>query len=73
MSTSTIHLPDAIGEAEARLILAIKLFELGRLSCGRAAEFAGHSKRAFIEMLAQQGIAVLNSDPDELASDIANG
>jgi predicted HTH domain antitoxin len=72
MSTATIHLPDTIGEAEARLILAVKLFELGRLSCGKAAEFAGFSKRTFIEVLGQQGVAVLNTPVDELARDIAN-
>ena len=30
-------------EAEARLLLAVKLYELGRLSTGRAAALAGRS------------------------------
>ena len=72
MATATIHLPDHITEAEARLLLAIKLFEAGRLSCGQAAELANLSKRAFMELLGKHGVAVLNGQADEIASDLAN-
>ena len=72
MTIATIHLPDTISETDARLFLAIKLFELGRLSCGKAAEMAGYSKRAFMELLGQQGVPVLNSAADEVAHDLAN-
>ena len=72
MSTATIPLPDAITEAEARLLLAIKLFEIGRLSCGQAAELAGLSKRAFMELLGQHGVAVFDAPADEVARDLAN-
>ncbi len=72
MTISTIHLPDTISEAEARLLLAIKLFEVGRLSCGQAAEMAGFSKRAFMEMLRQQRVAVFNYPAAEVARDLAN-
>jgi hypothetical protein len=36
-----------VSEDEARLLLAIKLYELGRLSLGQSAKLAGYSKRAF--------------------------
>ena len=72
MSTATIHLPDTVTEAEARMLLAIKLFESGRVSCGQAAELAGVSKRTFMEMLGGQQIPVFNSAADELAIDVAN-
>jgi len=72
MTTATIRLPDTISETEARLLLAVKLFEVGRLSCGQAAEMAGFSKRAFMELLGQQRVAVFNSGADEVASDLAN-
>jgi len=72
MTTATIRLPDAISETEARLLLAVKLFEVGRLSCGQAAELAGFSKRAFMEVLGQEKIAVFNSPADEVACDLAN-
>jgi predicted HTH domain antitoxin len=72
MPTATIALPDSISEAEARLLLAIKLFETGRLSCGKAAEVAGYSKRTFMELLGQHGVPVFNYPADELARDLAN-
>jgi len=72
MTTATILLPDTISEAEARLLLAVKLFEVGRSSCGQAAEMAGFSKRAFMELLGQQRVAVFNSAADEVARDLAN-
>ncbi len=72
MNMVTLPLPDQVSQDEARLLLALKLFETGRLSCGKAAELAGYSKRAFMEMLNRHGVAVLNSAADEVASDLAN-
>lgn len=70
MSSMTIALPDGISEAEAKLLLAIKLYEQGRVSSGKAAELAGYSKRMFLEVLGKQGIPVFDSPPDELAEDL---
>lgn len=70
MSSMTIALPDGISEAEAKLLLAIKLYEQGRVSSGKAAELAGYSKLAFLEELGQQGIAAFDSPADELAEDL---
>jgi hypothetical protein len=39
-------------------MMALKFFELGRLSLGQAAEVAGYSKRAFIDVLGEYGIPV---------------
>ncbi|MFO0968870.1 MAG: UPF0175 family protein [Gemmataceae bacterium] len=72
MTMATIPLPDAVTEMEARLFLAVKLFEVGRLSCGQAAELAGFSKRAFMEFLGRQRVPVFNGSADEVASDLAN-
>jgi predicted HTH domain antitoxin len=72
MPDLTIALPDSISETEARICLAAKLFELGRVSCGKAAEMAGYSKRTFVELLARQGVAVLNYPADELTDDLAH-
>lgn len=72
MTTATILLPDSVSESEARLLLAVKLFETGRLSCGQAAELAGYSKRAFMELLGSQEVPVFNYPADEVARDLAN-
>lgn len=65
----TVFLPNSISEDEAKLCLAIKLFELGRLSCGQAAELAGYSKRTFMELLGKRSIAVFDHPAAELQDD----
>jgi predicted HTH domain antitoxin len=72
MTPFEIALPDSVTEAEAKFYLALKLYEVGRLSCGQAAELAGYSKRTFLELLGKQGAAVFDYSPDELASDVQN-
>ena len=52
-------------------MMALKFFELGRLSLGQAAEVAGYSKRAFIDVLGQYDIPVADYPASELAKEIA--
>ena len=70
MSQLTVALPASVSEGEAKLLLAMKLFEVGRLSCGQAAELAGFSKRTFMELLGKQGIAAFDYDSGELTDDL---
>ncbi len=70
MGRLIVDLPPTVSEEEARLLLAIKLYEEGRVSLGKAAEIAGYSKRAFIERLSQHHIPVVNYNPDELEREI---
>jgi predicted HTH domain antitoxin len=72
MLQATIAIPDSVTEDEARLFLAMKLFEVGRLSCGQAAELSGYSKLTFVELLARHGVPVLDYPADELQDDLAN-
>ena len=50
-------------------MMALKFYELGRLSLGQAAELAGHTKRAFIDVLARYGIPVVDYPASELANE----
>lgn len=59
-------------EAEARLLLAVKLFELGRVSSGMAAKVAGLDRVSFIIALGRFGISPLGQTPEEVEQDIAN-
>jgi predicted HTH domain antitoxin len=59
-------------EAEARLLLAVKLFELHRVSSGMAAQLAGMSRAAFLLELARFGISALGQEPDEVIEDYNN-
>lgn len=73
MAKLSVELPPTVSEEEARLLLAIKLYEAGRISLGKAAEMAGYSKRAFIELLSDYQIPAVNYDPDELEREIQHG
>ena len=59
-------------EAEARLLLAVKLYELGRVSTVMAARLAGMSRVAFIFALNRFGLSPLGLEPGELAGDLAS-
>ena len=59
-------------EAEARLLLAVKLFEMGQISTGMAAQLAGMNRVDFMFELGRFGLSPIGVDPDELAEDLAN-
>lgn len=59
-------------EQEARLLLALKLYETGRLTTGLAAQVAGLSRIDFILSLGQFGLSPFSENADELADDLAN-
>jgi len=59
-------------EREARVLLALKLFELGRLSTGLAANLAGVPRTAFYFLLGQHGLSPVGVEPEELAEDLAH-
>lgn len=65
-----VSLPSTLSEDEARLLLAIKLYEVGKVSVGQAAKMAGLSKRAFMEMLGRYRVPVFNYSPDELREEL---
>jgi predicted HTH domain antitoxin len=57
--------------AELRLAAAMKLYELGRLSSGAAAELPGLSRVAFLARLSEFGVETFRQTEAELASDLA--
>jgi predicted HTH domain antitoxin len=75
MSVLSITLSDASTEAEAqdaRLKLALKLFEDGHISSGKAAEIAGYTRRDFIKVLNDHGLSIFNYPPEEIERDVQN-
>lgn len=74
MRTLTLNLPDALTVEDKDLImlLASQLYEQGKLSLGQAAELAGLSKRAFVELLGQYNVSLFNYPATDLARDVAN-
>lgn len=72
--TVELTLPKSIeiSDFEVKMIVASKLYENGKLSAGQAAEIAGISKRAFLEVLGDFGVSVFGYDEQELAEDLKN-
>ena len=79
-TTITIKLPeDALAilrsspddfAREFRLAAAVKWYEVGRISQGRAAELAGMSRASFIEALAEYGVSPLQVTPEDVDEEL---
>lgn len=58
-------------EAQVRLMAALKMFELGKLSSGKAARLAGLSRAEFLEMCGRYRVSIFNYPPEELEAELA--
>ena len=83
MTTLSLQVPDATlislkaepssFAEEIKLLAAVKLFELGRLSSGRAAEFAGMSRLEFLDQIGRYGVGPFEHlDAEDLRQDFLN-
>lgn len=74
MKTILINIPDSIdlNDREAKMLLASRLYEKGKLSLGQAAELVGLSKRAFMELLADYDVSIFNYPAEDLTNDVKN-
>lgn len=72
------HLPDALQmtsaqfESDAKMAMAVKLYELGKLSSGMAAQLAGVDRVYFLLNLHKFGVNMVDLDDQELESDLKN-
>ncbi len=55
---------------EIRFLAAAKLYELGRLSAGKAAQLADMTRLDFIYKLGTIGVAVINLRDEEITAEI---
>ena len=71
-------LPDAMQRSptefarDAKMAMAVKFYEMKRLSSGIAAQLAGVSRVEFLLELHRYGVAVIDLTADEISSDAAN-
>lgn len=74
MKTIQLNIPDTVdlNAREAKMLLASRLYEKGKLSLGQAAELVGLSKRAFMEILGDYDVSIFNFPTSELDNDIKN-
>jgi predicted HTH domain antitoxin len=80
--TLTLEVPEAFikalgatpadAAAEMRLVAAMKLHEIGRVSSGAAAQFAGLSRVEFLSKLGKYGVPAFQMAPEELEEDVTN-
>jgi len=56
-------------ESEARLALAAKWYEMGRISSAQGAQMAGLDRVRFLFALERLGVSFINVDEDELRQD----
>ena len=81
MTTLAVELPESVFSAlrrspqefvqEMRLAAAVKWYELGQLSQGKAAEVAGLTRAEFIEALSRFRVSPFQYSAEELAEDLA--
>jgi predicted HTH domain antitoxin len=57
-------------EAELRFLAAAKLYELGRISSGKAARMLGMPRAEFLTRLGQYGIPAVNLAGDEIQAEV---
>ncbi len=57
---------------DAKILIAVKLHEMGRLSTGAAAKLAGIPKPLFLTKLADYGVATFDLSDEELRRDMTH-
>ena len=73
-----VSLPDVLQESpeqfeqEARMAMAVKLFELKRVSSGIAAVMAGCDRVTFLLRLHEFGVPMIDLSAEDIAEDAAN-
>jgi predicted HTH domain antitoxin len=80
MKTMTLKFPDDFElvvqttpeefEAQIRLMAALKMFELGKLSSGKAAELAGISRVDFFNMCGRYRVPIFNYSAEEVEAEL---
>ncbi|MBE9158374.1 UPF0175 family protein [Nodosilinea sp. LEGE 06152] len=63
--------PETISR-ELSILAAVKLFELGKLSSGRAAQLAQVSRVEFLNLIGRYQVSPFALSPEELAQDVLN-
>ena len=68
---SAVHMTKEELESHIRLMAALKMFELGKVSSGKAAELAGMSRVEFLETCGRYKVSVFNYPPEEAERELS--
>ena len=67
-----LHLSTEKFEQEATMAMAVKLFELKKISSGMAAALVGVDRVSFLLSLHDYGVDMISISPDEISVDLEN-
>lgn len=67
----SVHMTKEELEHHIRLMAALKMFELGKVSSGKAAELAGMSKVEFLETCGRYEVSVFNYPQEDLEHELS--
>lgn len=66
----TLKLSDSEFAKEVRFLAAAKLYEIGKISSGKAAKIAGLDKVSFLEKLGRYKMPAINIQAEEIEKEI---
>lgn len=66
----SVHMTKGEMEQHIRLMAALKMFELGKVSSGKAAELAGMSRPEFLEECGRYRVSAFNYPNEEVEQEI---
>ncbi len=66
----SVHLAKEEMEQHLRLMAALKMFELGKISSGKAAELAGLSRVEFFETCGRYRVSLFNYREEEIKEEL---
>jgi len=66
----SVHMTKEEMEQHIRLMAALKMFELGKISSGKAAELAGMSRVEFLEACGRYRVSIFNYPPEEAEKEL---
>ena len=67
-----VHMTKEEMEQHIRLMAALKMFELGKVSSGKAAQLAGMSRVEFLETCGRYRVSIFNYPPGEVEEELKN-
>ncbi len=65
-----VHMTREEMEQHIRLMAALKMFELGKVSSGKAAELAGMSRVEFLEVCGRYRVSVFNYPAEDIDEEL---